>query len=58
MLLKNIREASLSFELIYFRNSFCYRIEHSRGFRYKILSHVGPFGEKPYFLVSFGIAKF
>ena len=27
--LKDFREPSLSFELIYFKNSFCYRIENS-----------------------------
>ena len=29
MLLKDNRELLLSFELIYFRNSFCYRIENT-----------------------------
>ena len=29
----------------YCRNSFCYRIDNSWGFRYKILGHVGPLGE-------------
>ena len=37
MLLKDFREPLLPFELIYSRNSFCYRIENSCGFRYKIL---------------------
>ena len=57
MLLKDFREPLLSFELIYLRNSFCYTIENSRGFRYKILSHVGPFGKKKIFFVSLGIAE-
>ena len=35
-----------SFELIYFRNSVWYWIEDSWGFRYGILGHVGPLGEK------------
>ena len=56
MLLKNFREPLLSLELIYFRNFFCYIIENSRDFRYKILDHVGPLG-KPYYLVSLGIAE-
>ena len=45
MLLKDFREPLLSFELIYFRNSFCYRIGNSWGFRYKILGQVGPLGK-------------
>ena len=39
MLLKDFRGPILSFELIYFRNSFYY------SFRYKILDHVGPLGK-------------
>ena len=31
MLLKDFREPLLSFELIYFRNSFCYKTENSWG---------------------------
>ena len=38
-------ESHSSFELIYFRNSFCYRIENSWGFRHKILGHAGPWGK-------------
>ena len=57
MLLKDFREPLLiSFELIYFRNSFCYKIENSGGSRYKILGHVGPL-EKTLFFVSFGITE-
>ena len=41
LLLKDFREPLLSFELICFRNSFCYRIENSCGFGYKILGYVG-----------------
>ena len=55
MLLKDFTEPLLSFELIHFRNSFCYRIENSGGFRYKTLGHVGPFGKNLNFL--FGIAE-
>ena len=47
MLLKDFTESLLSFELIYFGNSFSYRIENSLGFRYKIFGHVGPLGGKP-----------
>ena len=57
ILLKDFREPLLSFELIYFRNSFCYRIENSRGFRYKILDHVGPLGKNFNFFVSLGITE-
>ena len=57
MLLKDFREPLLSFELIYFRNFFCYRIEDRRGFRYKSLGHVGPLGKNLNFLVSLGITE-
>ena len=57
MLLKDFREPLLSFEWIYFRNSFCYRIENSWGYKYKMLCHLGPLGENLNFLVSFGIAE-
>ena len=45
MLLKDFREPLISFEWIYLTNFFCYRIENSWGFTYKILGHVGPLGE-------------
>ena len=45
MLLKDFREPLLSFELIYFRNSFRYRRENSRGFGHEILGLVGPLGK-------------
>ena len=45
MRLKDFREPLLSFHLIYFRNSFCKRIENSCSFVYKILGHVGPLGK-------------
>ena len=57
MPLKDFREPSLSFVLIYFKNSFCYRIENSQGFRYKILDHVGPLGKNLNYFVSLGIAE-
>ena len=57
MLLKDFREPLLSFKLIYFENSFCYRIENSLGFMYKILGYVGPLGETLIFFVSLGIAE-
>ena len=57
MLLKDFREPLLSFELIYFRNSFCYRIENSRSFRYKILGHVSPLAKDLNCFVSLGIAE-
>ena len=57
MLLKDFREPLLSFELIYFRNSFCYRIENSCSFRYKSLGHVGPLGKNLNFFVSLGMAE-
>ena len=41
----DFREPLLSFEFIYFRNSFCYRIENGWGFRHKILGHVGLLGK-------------
>ena len=56
MLSKGYREPLLSFELIYFRTSFCYRIENSWSFRYKILDHVGHLGKSLNFFVSLGIA--
>ena len=56
MFLKDSREPLLSFELIYFRNSFCYTIENSWGFRYKILGHVGPLEKNLNVFVSLGIA--
>ena len=58
MLLKDFREQLLFFELIYFRNSFCYRIENSRGFSYKILGHVGLLGKTLIFLSPLGSLKF
>ena len=57
MHLKDFREPLLSFELIYFRNSFCYMIENSRGVRYKILGHLGPLGKNLNFFTSLGIAE-
>ena len=45
MLLKDFRVSLVSFQLIYFRNSFCYRVENSWSFKYEILSHVGPLRE-------------
>ena len=57
MLLKDFREPLLSFELIYFSNSFCYRIENSWSFRYKILGQVGPLGKNLNFFVSIEIAE-
>ena len=54
---EGLREPLLSFELIYFRNSFCYRIENTWGFRYKSLGHVGPLGKNLNFLVSLGMAE-
>ena len=58
MLLKDFREPLLSFELTYFRNSFCYRIKYSWGFRYKILYHVGPLGKNLNFLSPLGSLTF
>ena len=58
MNLKDFREPLLSFELIYFRNSFCYRIENSWGFRCKRLGYVGLLGKNLNFFVSLGIAEF
>ena len=55
MLLQDFREP---FELIYFRNSFCYRIENSWGFRYKILGHVGSLEKNLNFLSPLGWLKF
>ena len=57
MLLKDFREPLLSFQLIYFRNFFCYRTENSLGFRYKILGHVSPLRKNLNFFVSLGIAE-
>ena len=57
MLLKDFREPLLSFELIYFRNFFCYKIENSSGFRYKILGHVGPLRKALIFFVSLRITE-
>ena len=55
--LKDFRKPLLSFELTYFRNSFCYRIENNWSFKYKILGHVGPFGRNLTSFVSLGIAE-
>ena len=57
MLLNEFREPLLSFELIYFRNSFCYRTENILGFRYKILGHVGPLWKNLNLFVSLGRAE-
>ena len=57
MLLKGFKEPLLSFELICFRNPFCYRIENSSGFRHKILGHVGSLVKNLNFFVSLGIAN-
>ena len=57
MLLKDFREPFLSFELIYFRNSFCYRIQNSSSFRCKSLSHVGSLGKNLTLFASLGIAE-
>ena len=58
MLLRYFKEQSLLFELIYFRNSFCCRIENSCSFRYKVLGHVGPLGKDRNFLSPLGWLKF
>ena len=59
MLLKDFRKPfNLSFELIYFWNFFCYRIENSWNFRTKILGHVGPLGKTLIFLSPLGLLKF
>ena len=58
MLLMDFRESLLSFELIYFRNSFCYRTENSWSFKYKILSHVSPLEENLSFLYPLGLLKY
>ena len=47
----------LSFELIHFRYSFCYKIENNLSFQCKILSHVVSLGTNLIFLVSLGIAE-
>ena len=57
MLLKELREPLLSFEFIFFRNSFCHREGNSLSFKYKILGHVGLLGENLIFFVSLGIAE-
>ena len=44
MLVKNFREPLLSFELMRFRNSSCYRIKNNWRFKCKILIGVGPLG--------------
>ena len=59
MLLKDFREPLLSFDVIYFRNSFCNRIERiAEVLRYKILGHVGPLGKNLNFLSPLGSLKF
>ena len=58
MNLKDFRKPQLSFELMYFRNSFRYRIENRIGFRCKSLGYVGPLGKILNFFVSLGIAEF
>ena len=58
MLLKDFRDPILSLEMIYFRNSFCYRMENSWTSRYKILGHVGPLGKKVVFLSPLGSLNF
>ena len=57
MLLKDFREPLFSFEMIYVRNSFCYRLENSWGFRYKILGHASPLGKNLNFLSPLGPPK-
>ena len=54
--LKDFREPLLSFELLYFRNSFCDTVKNSWSFEYKILGHVGLLGKASLF-VSLGIAE-
>ena len=56
MFMKDFREPSLSFELMYFRNSFCFRIENIWSFRHKILCCVGLLGTNFIFKISLGIA--
>ena len=51
-------EIADSFELIYFRNSFCCRIKNSWSFKYKILGHVSPVGENLTFLFPLELLKF
>ena len=53
-----LHRAIAFFELIYFRNSFCYRIENSWGSRYESLGHVGPLRKNLNLFVSLGIAEF
>ena len=55
MPLRDFREPLLSFEFIYFRNSFCYTIDNS--FKYRILGHVGLLRENLTVSVSLGIAE-
>ena len=57
MLLKDVRERLVFFELIHLRNSFCYRIENSWGFRYKNFGSRRSLGEKPYLFVFLGITE-
>ena len=57
MLLNDFREPLLSFELMHFRNSFCYRIENNCSFKYEISSSVGPLGTNLIFFVSLGTAE-
>ena len=57
MLLKDVRERLVFFELIHLRNSFCYRIENSWGFRYKTFGSRRSLGEKPYLFVFLGITE-
>ena len=43
---------------LFFTNSFCYRIENSRSFYYKILGHIGPLGKNLTFCLHLGSLKF
>ena len=55
MLLKDFREPLLSFELIYFRNSFCHKAE-VLNIKFWTM-HVGPLWGKPHFFVSLRAAE-
>ena len=57
MLLRDFREPSLSFKLMHFRSSFCYRVENNWSFKYKKFSRVGPLGTNLIFFISPGIAE-
>ena len=58
VLLKGFRQPLFFFELMHFRNFFCYKIENIWNFKYKIFSRVSPFGTNLICLSPLGLLRF